>query len=226
MEITISLPRRIFPQPFLLSCFSDFFPSAWWLFQDDPWHLVSPCPPDTHWDLIFRENSAKSVETIEVGDKKCCCLPQTGEGAQTMEQPGGTIGEERCPVFGQHTQFFLSLFQILFQKMLLWQYGQRVHQNLQPTPFSWQVNAIKEIILLWMCSVVEQNKSLLICVDTFQSLLYKWVVWFSSMHRLCSVGILGNLSWGGRSPCVLGLGQVFIILISTFCGDERATNGR
>ena len=113
-NILISLPRRIFPQPFLLSRFSHFFPSAWWLFQDDPWHLVSPCPPDTHWDLIFRENSAKTVETIEVGGKKCCsgrtaCRKQ-GRAADNRAMPWGTFGDERCPVFGQHTQFFLSYF--------------------------------------------------------------------------------------------------------------------
>ena len=52
------------------------------------------------------------------------------------------------------------------------------------------------------------------------------LVLFGLIVPLFCCGILGNLSWGGRSPCVLGLGQVFIILISTFCGDERATNGR
>ena len=53
-------------------------------------------------------------------------------------------------------------------------------------------------------------------------------VWFCLVWLyLCSVAVFWAISVEeGRSPCVLGLGQVFIILISTFCGDERATNGR
>ena len=91
-KILISLARRIFPRPFLLSCFSSFFSPAWWLFQDDPWHLVSPCPLDTHWDLIFRETSAKTVETIEVGDKKSGACRKQGSAADNR---GNALGDNR-----------------------------------------------------------------------------------------------------------------------------------
>ena len=113
-KILISLARRIFPRPFLLSCFSSFFSPAWWLFQDDPWHLVSPCPLDTHWDLIFRENSAKSVETIEVGGKKCCfgraaCRKQGRADNRAKQCPRGQLGTRDVQYLEKtHTQFFLS----------------------------------------------------------------------------------------------------------------------
>ena len=116
-KILISLARRIFPRPFLLSCFSSFFSPAWWLFQDDPWHLVSPCPLDTHWDLIFRENSAKTVETIEVGGKKCCsgrvaCRKQGRLGRQWSNAWGDNRRREMPSIWTRvtFTQFFLSLF--------------------------------------------------------------------------------------------------------------------
>ena len=119
-KILISLARRIFPRPFLLSCFSSFFSPAWWLFQDDPWHLVSPCPLDTHWDLIFRETSAKTVETIEVGDKKSGACRKQGRAADNR---GNALGDNRrrempsiWTTLTQKSFFPGSTFEILLER--------------------------------------------------------------------------------------------------------------
>ena len=113
-----------------------------------------------------------------------------------------------------HNSFFLSLFQILFQKMLLGQYGQRYASwsHLQLTPFSWHAKTIKELIL-WICSV-KQNNSLLICVDNFKSFLYDWFGFLQCFVLFC--GSLANLSWRGRSPVCPWVGTSFYYLDINF----------